>query len=166
MMTPNGTATLQATTNWAKATMPPMSGTAVSQAVSCTVRNGFRVISDPTKTYAKVLSPTPGQIIIAPAAFTVSSDHQITWERYDSCRMYSQEYKWQQVTSWKLITDKVMGPANYTLPMAIGEWSLHSPPFANTYPSGLPKGAFTAEAFSYTPSSTTVGHGVSAFVMQ
>jgi hypothetical protein len=164
--TGNGPYTIQCFVDWN--TLPPVGPlkTAASALHDVTIRNGYELVTDAAKTYAKVNSPSNNQIIAPLVPFTVSTDHKITWNRFDNCGNYNISIRWRQATTWQTFTSKVTGPFNWVMPQSIGEQSVSESGWANVYQSGMPYGFFTADAWSDAPSPTNVAHGSVNFSIQ
>jgi hypothetical protein len=161
----NGTWTLQALFSVMGAMPPPQ--TIVSPVVHVTVKNGYVLVTDAAKTYAKVDSPTNGSTIMQGQLFTLSTSHKITWNRFDNCWDYTEQVRWKQTTSWNpTLTTATVTPPLFNLPKVVGEVYTNSNTFANNHQAALPVGNFTAYAYSENPAGSPVATGTSNFRIQ
>ena len=138
-----------------------------SAVITVTVQNGFVLSTDAAKTYAKVTQPTNGQSIIANGQnFVITSDHQITWTRYDNCGDYHQSYEFRRTCSYPNAFDVVVN-GSYTLPKKIGDVQVQQTLGASPYIAGGGTPAtYVVYAFCYTPDmNTQVASGNSNFTM-
>jgi hypothetical protein len=119
---------LRAETTFIKGNPPPQSPTVVpaSSEVYVTVRNGFYVVMDADKTYAKVISPAEG--FVASNAndtftftFTFRTDHKITWRRYEACGEYLLPVRFRQDTSWRFEGTRKDIDDEYALPKVVDQ---------------------------------------------
>lgn len=165
----NGVVSLQAVMRYysKSATGATESHTIFSKIVTVTVQNGFYQNTDAAKTYAKVTQPTNGQSIIANGQnFVITSDHQITWTRYDNCGDYHQSYEFRRTCSYPNAFDVVVN-GSYTLPKKIGDVQVQQTLGASPYIAGGGTPAtYVVYAFCYTPDmNTQVASGNSNFTM-
>jgi len=162
----NGTVSIYATVPYHEGYTYYMANSAL---ITVTVQNGYYLNTDSTKTFAKVNSPTSGQVVPTDGSqFTVNTDHQITWTRYDNCQGYPVSYSWKQSTTWKPLTelvDPTSGVYTTSLPLRVGDVAVRRLGWVNTYIGSLPTGAFTADAYCYTGASNVVAHGFANFTV-
>lgn len=149
---------------WRTTNYPPTNGTAVSPSVYISTLNGWRVIDDAAKTFAKVTAPADGALIGPNQNFTVSSDHKITWKRYEACGSYAVDYRYSQITSW---TPEI-GNENYTYRKYDGTFTLAqntdeqgvAAPLGETYTMFGNFGQWVARADTFSrPGKDYVGDG-------
>ncbi len=160
----NGTVSIYATVPYHEGYTYYMANSAV---ITVTVQNGFVLSTDAAKTYAKVTQPTNGQSIIANGQnFVITSDHQITWTRYDNCGDYHQSYEFRRTCSYPNAFDVVVN-GSYTLPKKIGDVQVQQTLGASPYIAGGGTPAtYVVYAFCYTPDmNTQVASGNSNFTM-
>lgn len=132
------------------------------------VKNGFSLNTDAAKTYAKVTLPTAGQSIVANgASFVITSDHQITWTRDDSCASYRPTYVFKQTCTYPNVFDTVVS-GYFPLPQRTGDCTKTlTLGTNNSYLSGGPTPVtYYVYAFCYTPDQNSqVAQGSSTFTM-
>lgn len=123
---------------------------------------------DAAKTYAKVTLPTAAQQIVDNGqSFVVTSDHRITWTRYDNCGDYGYDYVFKETCTYPGATDIVYSN-HYGLPLQNGDC-------ATSYTTGIGKNyiasgpaprTYYVYAFCYTPDQNTqVAQGSSNFTL-
>lgn len=161
----NGTVSIYATVPYHEGYTYYMANSAL---ITVTVQNGSYQNTDTAKTYAKVTQPTNGQSIVANGqSFVVSSDHQITWTRYDNCGYYSYNYVFKQTCTYPNVSDIVVS-GNFPLPQRIGDCAKTlTLGTGNSYLSGgLTPATYVVYAFCYTPDQNSqVAQGSSNFTM-
>jgi len=153
----DGTYTLLVTGTFISRTGGPPIGVPVGPR-NVTVKHGYKLVEDAAKSYAKVLSPAEGATIAAGAQFTVTTSHQLTYERFDDCGTYSVSYKFRNHCSYDN-TDYPAGsgivaqPPPTRLPYQVGEFPLDSINLTDEqHYHNIPGkyGNFNVEAFTWT----------------
>lgn len=97
----NGNHSMVARVGWmSTAAYPPAQNTAYSAAVGINTNNGWFIVQETAKTYAKVNAPTNGTKVTLNSVFTVNTDHKVTWKRREVCGIYTNvPYRFKQTTS-------------------------------------------------------------------
>lgn len=99
-LVPNGTVTVTVSVSY-RSGYNPNTYTVNSAPITVTVKNGFIQVTDPAKTYAKMTQPKDGNSIVDNGqSFSITSDHQITWTRYDNCQTDYVPYEFKLTTTY------------------------------------------------------------------
>ena len=123
----NGNYTLQGFVTFYKPGPGAPTVNAVTSLVSVVVKNGYAIVVDDAKakTYAKVISPTPGQQIGSNFTFAFSSDHRVTYNRFDSCVPYQVKFGSYHITTNPQVPGSLQSDFTRMLPLIVGGNSLH-----------------------------------------
>lgn len=165
---PNGTYSLQGTQNYSDA--QGYSHTLYSDIRSVTVKNGYEVNTDSTKTYAKVTLPTSGQTLTANGqTFTITSAHKVTFTRFDDCKDYYGYGQSKLQTTYQAAGQPVDVNSQsfiFQLPKQLGDAPTQEYTVSGSLTAGGPAPAsYQNYAFTYWPTGVQVASGSSTFSM-
>lgn len=117
-----------------------------------TVKHGYKIVRDKTKSFAKVLSPAEGHTVPVAAMFSVETSHQITYERFDDCATYPVHYEFYNENIYNGETNPFQRisprPVAY-LPKRAGEFVFDASVLVKNYVhTGGSFGTFTVTAYT------------------